>query len=1049
MIRSGIVGFVVGVVLGQGVAAVASADTFKVPGVFPTIQAGIDAAALGDTVLVAPGRYEDVVTREGTTVAFFLKDGVKVLSEGGSKVTTVHVADPDAYRIVEGRSLPSVETAVEGFTFTSVPLPSTAFYVANVGKITVRDCVFMSLVEDPNAGLRVHSGDLLVEQCQFFNCGSDAALRHDAGHLVVRDCRFERCANRGVLAQPGDVDHPMLIEDCIFIDCEAATGGAIKAAARPAGSTIRRCTFQSNRASESGGAVEFWQPGVVLIEDSVFLDNEVTETGHGGALTLRGGVTRTVRRCTFWRNGTELAERGAAVHLLFGATTVLESNVFGASSGAVAVYGDLGAAPNLSSCNIFLDNAAGNAGGTYFLGPTDEEIAPQFCNVSRGDLQVTASSPCLPENNWNECGQIGAFGQGCESRGFFPVGVRTMPDDLPVLVDGVERGSPWMGTWPVGGMHALSAPRSIQPAAEARYTFDSWSDAGAETHVVVALDKFVEYTAVFNAEYFVSGVVDSGGTAVPSGWVPRGQTVEVTALPDSGWSFVAWEGEGEGSYSGTDNPALVTPTSPIVQKAIFFNEAPLLTMNVQGGGSAIPATSRQTFRTLVPIEAIPNEGWTFLEWIGEGLGSYNGADNPAQVAMEEPLSQLAVFVSATPLLTVQVEGGGTATPETGPQGIFEDVEIAAMPDLGWDFFGWSGLGSGSYSGGNNPATVTMNEPITQTATFVVGELPLTMLAKGGGTVTPESGLRTSFTDVEIRATPDPGHRFVEWTGTGDGAYTGSDNPATVTLSGPITQVAHFAPAAFNVALSLSDTDPYVHTGGPVGLGDVHLWVTCGSTEHGLQAVSLTVSGSLQPLAFLPAPGVSAAGTTFLVAGIDGCPSGPVRLGKFLVNTPGEGSLCLDGSDPATGLTIIDCQGTPYSWPANVGFVGVHTGGDLPCGDGTGCEEIDPLAVPVGMPETGREPSATGLAGVFPNPSGSGTTIHFDVARSMDVQVEVFDVAGRQVRAVWHGSVAVGRHSVGWDGRDSSGRAVAGGMYFVRLTGDGVDQTEKVTVLRGP
>jgi hypothetical protein len=39
------------------VSLTAMAATHQVPGSYPTIQAGIDACAVGDTVLVAPGIY--------------------------------------------------------------------------------------------------------------------------------------------------------------------------------------------------------------------------------------------------------------------------------------------------------------------------------------------------------------------------------------------------------------------------------------------------------------------------------------------------------------------------------------------------------------------------------------------------------------------------------------------------------------------------------------------------------------------------------------------------------------------------------------------------------------------------------------------------------------------------------------------------------------------------------------------------------------------------------------------------------------------------------
>lgn len=73
-------------------------------------------------------------------------------------------------------------------------------------------------------------------------------------------------------------------------------------------------------------------------------------------------------------------------------------------------------------------------------------------------------------------------------------------------------------------------------------------------------------------------------------------------------------------------------------------------------------------------------------------------------------------------LTMQVnfpEGGGTSVPAPGVYWYSEgeSVEIEAAPSEGWQFDRWNGTGSGHYSGQDNPATVTMNGPVTQTAVF--------------------------------------------------------------------------------------------------------------------------------------------------------------------------------------------------------------------------------------------------------------------------------------------------------------------------------------------
>src|SRR4030095_15130096 len=63
---------------------------------------------------------------------------------------------------------------------------------------------------------------------------------------------------------------------------------------------------------------------------------------------------------------------------------------------------------------------------------------------------------------------------------------------------------------------------------------------------------------------------------------------------------------------------------------------------------------------------------------------------------------------------------------------------------------------------------------------------LTMSHGTGGTVTPGSGWRNSGTAVSITATPATGYIFSNWSGSGTGSYSGSANPSSITMGGPIT-----------------------------------------------------------------------------------------------------------------------------------------------------------------------------------------------------------------------------------------------------------------------
>ena len=61
----------------------------------------------------------------------------------------------------------------------------------------------------------------------------------------------------------------------------------------------------------------------------------------------------------------------------------------------------------------------------------------------------------------------------------------------------------------------------------------------------------------------------------------------------------------------------------------------------------------------------------------------------------------------------------------------------------------------------------------------------------GGTVTPASGWKNSGAAVSIKAKPASGYSFTNWTGSGTGSYSGTTNPASITMGGPITETATF------------------------------------------------------------------------------------------------------------------------------------------------------------------------------------------------------------------------------------------------------------------
>jgi hypothetical protein len=82
-----------------------------------------------------------------------------------------------------------------------------------------------------------------------------------------------------------------------------------------------------------------------------------------------------------------------------------------------------------------------------------------------------------------------------------------------------------------------------------------------------------------------------------------------------------------------------------------------------------------------------------------------------------------------------------------------------------------------------------------------------------------------------------------------------------------------------------------------------------------------------------------------------------------------------------------------------------------------------------------------LLGTFPNPARQQATVRYALPDRQEVELQLYDVLGRQVRTVVSAPKA-GRHERTMDvGRLPSG------VYFLRLQSDGEIRTQKLTVVR--
>ena len=153
--------------------------------------------------------------------------------------------------------------------------------------------------------------------------------------------------------------------------------------------------------------------------------------------------------------------------------------------------------------------------------------------------------------------------------------------------------------------------------------------------------------------------------------------------------------------------------------------------------------------------------------------------NPVQVTVETNPAGLSFTVDGTTYSSTQtffwVPGSSHTIATTSPQSGGMGVQYV------WT--NWTGGGAISH-------TVTPAANTTYAATFRT-QYYLTMAHGTGGTVTPASGWKNSGAIVSITARPAMGYSFDSWTGTGAGSFSGTANPVSITMNGPITETATF------------------------------------------------------------------------------------------------------------------------------------------------------------------------------------------------------------------------------------------------------------------
>lgn len=533
-------------------------STIRVPSDQPTIQAGIDAAAPGDVVLIEAGQYlvNDLDTQgkeltlkgesgaaqtvldgglAGNILVVQNGEGVDLVLEGLTFFRGLSSAGRAGALEVSGNSTPTIVDCVfdrnarplsggtatirlvgdAGATFVDTEFiqnEDLPILLASPRELSLSGCTFHANSYSAS-GIEVESGgSLAIDGCTFENNTGQTLVDDGPGgaaSIAIRESTFRANVGGVSLNQTTTV----LIEDCVVEDKDSSGPVAVRVVGEAKDLTVRNTRFAGNVSGIAPGALQVGDLNSIVVEDCEFEGNESVIGGiEGGAVALGNAGFGLLRRCKF------------------------VDNRCGSAAGALRLQGNC----RVENC-VFVDNVADGAGGAIlWVAPAAEVDHCTFVGnqskLTGGAIVVTAPITIRSSVFWsNTPNAIDGLGAAidvahCLVEGGFP-GVGNLDTD-PLFVQAspgdfhLSSGSP---------CRDAGAPGSPIPSTDIDgdpRLIDAAVDMGA--------DEFLDQPYVGTSEDLaLTTLVDGGGNPVDAVKEPLAGSVLTLHLDSPTGTFSA------------------------------------------------------------------------------------------------------------------------------------------------------------------------------------------------------------------------------------------------------------------------------------------------------------------------------------------------------------------------------------------------------------------------------------------------------------------------------------------------------------------------------
>ncbi len=385
--------------------------------------------------------------------------------------------------------------------------------------------------------------------------------------------------------------------------------------------------------------------------------------------------------------------------------------------------------------------------------------------------------------------------------------ITTNPTGRSFTADGTIYTAAQSFPWTSGSTHTVSVTSPQSGSTGTQYVYSGWSDEGAQSHTITTPGLSTTYTANFTTQYYLTLTAGTGGTVSSSSWYNANQSVTVTAIPNSGYTFANWSENGTVVSTSANYSFTITNSRSLVANFSAMNIT-TVTTNPAGRSFTVDGTtytSVQTFSwaastTHTLSVTSPQSGSTGTQYVYSSWS--DGGTQSHTITIPSSATTYTANFTTQYYLTLTAGTGGTVSSSSW-YNASQSATATATPNNGYTFANWTENGSVVSTSANYTFTMTNSRSLV--ANFIQ-QFNITILSNptGGGTTTGASTYNSGIS-VTVTATANSGYIFIDWT---EGGSVVSSNPNyTFNISSSRALVANFIVSQVSVSQSYSFANP--------------------------------------------------------------------------------------------------------------------------------------------------------------------------------------------------------------------------------------------------